>query len=169
MPMVVNGLPAHVLIVHFVVVLVPATALLLIPSVLWPAARERIGVFGPLLAGITMVFALVAAEAGEWLKHKLNAEDETINQHANYGSILQYVTIAVFGLFLGWWIVAASGGQRILGKLGPLESVGKHKVVQLAVAVGAVAVALGSVYLVVMAGDTGAQATWSGYKDLLSK
>ncbi|MFZ2177676.1 MAG: hypothetical protein WAW17_27340 [Rhodococcus sp. (in: high G+C Gram-positive bacteria)] len=36
-----NGLPAHVLLVHFVVVLAPLTAILLILCALWPAARRR--------------------------------------------------------------------------------------------------------------------------------
>ena len=37
----VNGLPAHVLLVHAVVVLVPLTSLLLVLVAVWPAARRR--------------------------------------------------------------------------------------------------------------------------------
>ena len=37
----IAGLPAHILLLHFVVVLVPLTAILLIVCALWPAARRR--------------------------------------------------------------------------------------------------------------------------------
>jgi hypothetical protein len=37
---IVNGLPAHALQLHFVVVLVPLTALLEIVCGIWPAARR---------------------------------------------------------------------------------------------------------------------------------
>ena len=35
----VNGLPAHVLLVHFVVVLVPLTALAVVVCAVWPRPR----------------------------------------------------------------------------------------------------------------------------------
>ena len=38
----VNGLPAHILLNHFVVVLGPLTAILAIICALWPAARRRL-------------------------------------------------------------------------------------------------------------------------------
>ena len=38
----IDGLPTHVLIVHFVVVAVPLSALLLVASAVWPAARRRL-------------------------------------------------------------------------------------------------------------------------------
>ena len=169
MPMVVNGLPAHVLLVHFVVVLVPATVLLLVLSVAWRSARERIGIFGPLLAALTLIIAIVAAQAGDWLKHKLEADDDLINQHANFGTLLEYAAGAVFVLYAVWWTISSTGGEKVLAKLGPLQPIAKNKLVQIAVAVAAVAVSALALYLVVMVGDTGAQATWSGYKDLLTK
>jgi hypothetical protein len=38
----VNGLPSHVLFVHFIVVLVRLTALLAILCAVWPASRRRL-------------------------------------------------------------------------------------------------------------------------------
>ena len=38
----VNGLPSHVLLVHFIVVLAPLTALLATLCAVWPAARRRL-------------------------------------------------------------------------------------------------------------------------------
>ena len=43
----INGLPAHVLIVHFVVVLVPLTALALAVCAIWPSAAQRMGIVLP--------------------------------------------------------------------------------------------------------------------------
>lgn len=169
MPMVVNGLPAHVLMVHLVVVLVPAAAVLLILAIVWPAARERIGIFGPLIAAITLVLVPLTAEAGEWFKDRLDIHDETIEHHADLGSTMVYWSIGVFVLAVAWWIIASNSGRKLLAKMGPLETFAANKVVRILVGILAVVVAVGSVYTVIMIGDTGAQATWSGYKDLLSK
>ena len=38
----VNGLPAHILLVHALVVLLPLAALLLVLTAAWPAARGRL-------------------------------------------------------------------------------------------------------------------------------
>ena len=38
-----NGLPLHILLNHFIVVLGPLTAILAILCVVWPAARRRLG------------------------------------------------------------------------------------------------------------------------------
>ena len=46
----INWLPAHILLVHLVVVAVPAAALLTCLSVLWPSARLRLGSVTPLVA-----------------------------------------------------------------------------------------------------------------------
>jgi hypothetical protein len=49
----VGGLPAHILLVHAVVVLVPLSALLIVLVTVWPAARAR-------LALATAIVAVVA-------------------------------------------------------------------------------------------------------------
>jgi hypothetical protein len=38
----IMGLPAHVLLVHFIVILAPLTAVLAILYAVWPAARRRL-------------------------------------------------------------------------------------------------------------------------------
>ena len=53
---VVNGLPAHALLLHFLVVLIPLTALLGIVCGLWPAARRgQLLWLTPVLAVAAMV------------------------------------------------------------------------------------------------------------------
>jgi uncharacterized membrane protein len=65
---VVNGLPAHVLLVHFMVVLAPLTALLEIICGLWPVARRGQLVWLTLiLAVVTTVLTPITTNAGGWL------------------------------------------------------------------------------------------------------
>lgn len=42
-PVLVNGLPSHVLLVRVVVVLVPLTALSLVACAVWPSVMRRFG------------------------------------------------------------------------------------------------------------------------------
>ncbi|MFF3615296.1 hypothetical protein [Streptomyces sp. NPDC002580] len=51
---VVNGLPAHILFVHFVIVLVPLSALALIACAVWPGAARRLGLILPVLTLVTL-------------------------------------------------------------------------------------------------------------------
>ena len=57
MPETLFGLPAHPLIVHATVVLVPLGALLVLLHAVWPAARRRLGVVTPLVALVGLVQA----------------------------------------------------------------------------------------------------------------
>lgn len=61
---VVNGLPAHILLVHLIVVLVPLTALLAVLSAVWPAARRRFAWLVLALAALVAVMTPVTTEAG---------------------------------------------------------------------------------------------------------
>ena len=85
----INGLPAHVLFVHFVVVLVPLTAALVAFSVAWPAARRRIGAAAPGCALVTLILVVVTANAGEWLKAR-TPPDPLVRVHAELGDQLVY-------------------------------------------------------------------------------
>jgi hypothetical protein len=59
-----NGLPVHILLVHLVVVLVPATALCLLLTAFWPAARRRLGFVTPLLALLALIAVPFTRAAG---------------------------------------------------------------------------------------------------------
>ncbi|MEU2287462.1 hypothetical protein ABZ614_37075 [Streptomyces sp. NPDC013178] len=77
----VNGLPAHVLFVHFVVVLVPLTALALVISALSPKAAWRLGLILPILAFATLATVPLTTQAGEWLERHV-ASDPLVRKHA---------------------------------------------------------------------------------------
>ena len=79
----VNGLPAHVLLVHAVVVLVPLAALLAVVAAVWPAARRRLGFLTPLVALLALAGVPLATEAGEWLEEHV-PESPLVEQHASH-------------------------------------------------------------------------------------
>lgn len=84
-----NGLPAHPMLVHFVVVLAPLTAILAILCALWPAARERLVWLVLALATVTTVLTPIATEAGEWLEHRIG-KSELVEKHAELGDTMVY-------------------------------------------------------------------------------
>src|SRR5882762_1920379 len=62
----INGLPAHVLLVHLVVVLIPVSAVLVVLVAAWPAARRRLDVLTAALGVAALVAVPITTDAGEW-------------------------------------------------------------------------------------------------------
>lgn len=61
---VINGMPAHALLLHFVLVLVPLTAALEIVCGLWPAARRgQLMWLTLILAAVTLVLTPITIDA----------------------------------------------------------------------------------------------------------
>lgn len=91
----VNGLPAHVLLVHFLVVLAPLTAVLAVLCALWPAARRRLAWPVLALAAFCLVLTPITTEAGEWLEHRVG-RSPLVHTHAELGDTMIYVSAALF-------------------------------------------------------------------------
>jgi hypothetical protein len=156
----INGLPAHVLLVHFVVVLVPLTALLVVLSVLWPAARRRLGIITPLTALATLVMVPVTTDAGDWLEHHAG-RDPLVRIHAHLGDQMLYWSLGVFLLSVAWWVThdeRARTRLRMPARLSNMSAV--NRAVATVVAIVAVAVSVGSVVEDYRIGDSGAKAAW---------
>ncbi len=99
----INGLPAHILLVHLIVVLVPLTAISLLLCAFWPAARRRLVWPTLVLAFAGMVATPVTTEAGEWLQRRV-ADTPLVRTHASLGDTLLPWTV---GLFLLSAVIAA--------------------------------------------------------------
>jgi hypothetical protein len=99
---IVNGVPAHVFLLHFVVVLVPLTALLEIVCGLWATARRgQLLWLTLILASITMVLTPIAANAGLWL-YDLTANPTPIwREHSARGSTMIYFSAALLAVAIG--------------------------------------------------------------------
>ncbi|MGW2780191.1 DUF2231 domain-containing protein [Streptomyces populi] len=160
----VNGLPAHVLLVHFVVVLVPLTALALVVCAIWPEAARRLGVALPSLALVTLVSVPLTSNAGEWLEGHV-ADDALVRRHAELGDGLLPWAGGLFVLAVAlWWKVGrttASGDSDVSRR--PATPV------RVAAAVLTLVVAAGAVVDVYRIGDSGAKAAWhDGYSKTAS-
>jgi hypothetical protein len=156
----VNGLPAHVLLVHAIVVLLPLSATLLALTALWPAARHRLAGPNAILALLVVVLVPITTSAGEFLEHKLKP-NSLIHRHAELGDTAIYAAVAVAVLaVVVWWRHREGQGHRLTGRayLAPASNA-----VTTVVTVVAVLVAGAAVYDVVRIGDSGAKASWTGW------
>ncbi len=152
----INGLPLHVLIVHFVVVGVPLAALLTVLSAAWPKARARLGIFTPIIAFGVLASVPIAKNAGEWLQARVfqGFTNALIVRHAQLGKQLLPWAAAVFVVSVAAWGIPFLVAR---GKAGAaLESTG----VRVVVMVLAVVLAGISVLQVYRIGDAGAKASW---------
>ncbi len=146
----ISGLPAHVLLVHALVVLVPLTALLEILCALWPAARRRLVWLVLTFAVIATALTPITANAGGWLYQQERHHRDILNTHAERGAWLIYFSIAL--------LVVAVGLALVHRREGRVTQPGS--VVRVLVAVVAMVVGVASIVQVVRIGDSGAQSVW---------
>lgn len=163
----INGLPAHVLIVHFVVVGVPLSALLVVASAVWPPARRRLGLTTPVVALVTLLSVPVATNAGEWLERRV-PDDPLVRAHVRLGDSLLLWVIGLVVVAAAVWAVDRVGAARQPVPVGAAESAPGVResspltgpAVRIVLAVLAVLVAAGSIVQVYRIGDSGARAAW---------
>jgi hypothetical protein len=155
----VNGLPVHILLVHFVVVLVPLTALALVFAALRPGAARRMGLVLPLLALVTLVSVPLTTQAGEWLEEHVES-DALVRRHAELGDGLLPWVAGLFVLaVLVWWMSGRAAGSET-----SRSARWSSTPVRVAAVVLSLAVAAGAVVDVYRVGDSGAKAAWhDGY------
>ncbi|HEY0532848.1 MAG TPA: DUF2231 domain-containing protein [Actinoplanes sp.] len=159
----VNGLPAHVLLVHAIVVLLPLSALLLVLTALWPAARTRLATSNAILSLIVVVLVPITTSAGEWLERRIPGSP-LLHDHTELGDTAIWVAIpvAVVALVI-WWrnreatAVTADPGTGHRTYLAPLS-------VKLTRAIAGIAVVVAVIgtYDIYRIGDSGAKAAWTG-------
>jgi hypothetical protein len=152
----VNGLPAHVLLVHIVVVLVPLTALALVTGALWPRAARHLGVLLPALALVALISVPLTSHAGEWLERHVD-DDALVRRHTELGDGLLPWALGLFVLAaVVWWAARRTPGQAGQGGGSRWSALP----VRIVVGVLSVAVAVGAVVDVYRIGDSGAKAAW---------
>jgi hypothetical protein len=145
----INGMPAHVLLVHLVVVLAPLTAVLAMLCAVWPAARERLVWLVLALASTTTVVTPLTTEAGEWLEHRIG-KTPAIHAHAELGDVMLYFVLALLAAAVLLTFV------HVRNLRGGNISRGLSAVVTVIVLVAGVA----TVVQTYRVGDSGAKATW---------
>ncbi|WP_055586625.1 DUF2231 domain-containing protein [Peterkaempfera griseoplana] len=160
-PTLINNLPAHVLLVHVVVVLVPLTALALVICAAWPAGARRLGLALPVLALVTLASVPLTSHAGEWLERHVDS-DPLVRAHARLGDGLLPWALGLFVLAAAlWWVVRrrATAEAEPRGAAVAVTAPLRATAIVLSLIVGA-----GAVVQTYRIGDSGAKAAWhDGY------
>jgi hypothetical protein len=144
------GLPAHPLVVHAAVVLLPLAAIATVVSAAWPRARRY---YAPLALGLALVATLavgLAQGSGEELERKVD-ETELVEEHTSQGELVLPWALAVTV------VAAAVTALSVLSRRRP--GLSGRAVTAAVVVVGLVAGA-GATWTVVEVGHSGAKATW---------
>ncbi|MBY8877314.1 DUF2231 domain-containing protein [Actinacidiphila acidipaludis] len=163
----INGLPAHPLWVHAVVVLVPLSALVLVVCAAWPAVMRRTGVALPLLALVALASVPLATDAGESLQERV-PETAAVEHHTEMGGDLLPWSVGIFAVAVVLWVVHRGFVRRVVRAGGGQGGtwVDRLSLTTAAVRVVAVVLALvvgvGAVVQVYRIGDSGAKAVWQG-------
>ncbi len=153
----IQGLPAHPLVVHLPVVLIPLTLLLAIVAVAWPGGRRVLSLVVLIGAAASMLGAQVAVMTGDWLEEQVR-DTSVVHEHAELGegtrtlAILMFLAAVVF--FAREWSDRLPGGERLRALLAP-------RGVAVALSVVLLATAVLTTVWVVRTGHMGAKATWS--------
>ena len=145
--MQITGLPAHVLLVHLVVVLLPLTAVAAVLVSLWPAAQRKLTFLVPLGAVVGALAVPVTTRAGNDLAARLG-NPAFIDHHRNLGNlVLPWAAAMAVTTLAQWLYVRQRAGSAA---------------VRAALSVLVVVSAVGTAVIVVLTGDAGARAVWGG-------
>ncbi|OQQ14644.1 hypothetical protein B0675_31520 [Streptomyces sp. M41(2017)] len=158
----INGIPAHVLFVHVVVVLVPLTALALVLCAAFPSVMRRFGLALPILALASLISVPLTTSAGEWLERHVDS-NALVRKHAELGDQLLPWAIGLFVVAAGvWWAYRRTARSVSETAGGAGGTVGMP--LRVTAAVLSLAVGVGAGVQVYRIGDSGAKAAWrNGY------
>ncbi|HEY3924085.1 MAG TPA: hypothetical protein VGL75_05925 [Acidothermaceae bacterium] len=149
-PTKIQGLPAHILLVHLVLAAVPIAAIVLVVAALWPAATRRLGIITPIIALGALLTVPVTTHAGEWLEARVTITP-LIRKHVALGKEVLPWMIGLFVIALLVWLWSRTESVVLHGTLG-----------RVVVGVLAVAISVGAVQQVVRTGEAGSRAVWTG-------
>jgi hypothetical protein len=154
----IGGLPLHVLLIHAVVVIVPLTALAVVLHAVWPAARRRLGFVTPAAGLVLVALVPLTVWAGEWLRDIVGTTP-AVQRHEDLGRTLLPWVVGLFlvGLVEWVWFGMLLGSTR--GRDNPPR---RRSIIHWLIVAAALFFAIGSVYDIILIGDSGARAVWGG-------
>jgi hypothetical protein len=159
MPSTLFGLPTHAMVVHAAVVLIPLAALAVVLHAFWPAARRRLGVGTPILAGIALILTPLATSSGDNLEHMVG-ENALVRKHAELADGLLPWVSGLFVVALALWLLDRRRTRVHPDGPGAQRTAGPRWLPAVVGVLAAIAV-VGTVQQVVRVGHAGAEATWS--------
>jgi hypothetical protein len=146
----INGLPAHALLVHFIVVLAPLTAFLAIACAVWSPVRRRLVWLVFPLAVVTSILTPLTTQAGEWLERR-SGRSPLLDAHTELGDTMIYFSVAL--------VVAAM--LLAFVHLRETRELSVNSVVLWLIAGVVIVTGIATTVQVYRIGDSGAQAVWS--------
>jgi uncharacterized membrane protein len=154
------GLPAHPLIVHVPIVLIPLVAIGAV-LMLWPSLRAKIGWATVVLAGVATVFSFLAVGSGEQLEESVEgtSNEQLLHDHTSIGENIRIWILLLFLVLLAimlWDRYRATPRPEGTAKVSPSRA----KSVGVALSVLSILFAAVSTYWIVRIGHTGAKASW---------
>lgn len=162
----IGGIPAHPLVVHAVVVLLPLAAVGAVVIAVRPSLRRTLGVAVSLVALAGVVAVPIATQAGSRLLDSMGGGGPLTAEHADRaGNLLPWAVV-----FLVLLVVSVATGKRADHTAAPADGGGVAVATRattlrrVSTITGALAALAGIVVtgLVVWIGDAGAQSVWQG-------
>jgi hypothetical protein len=169
----IGGLPAHILLIHAVVVLVPLSALLIVLVTVWPAARARFTLATAIVAVVTLISVPLTTDGGKWLERRVE-QTQLLRTHTQLGDTLLPwaigLAVVALAVLARQWHAARTrpavavrvGDSPGTAHTGSPPQAWGGRGVSIGLAVVAVVVAIGSVIADYEIGDSGARAAWEG-------
>lgn len=151
----ITGIPAHPLVVHAVVVLVPLTAVGAVLVAVWPWARAHVGWLVAACAVLDVALVPLATSSGESLEERV-PETALVEKHTEMG---EQLTPWVIALAVG--VVAVMVVARTVARSGNPRPAWAAPWVAMVVAGVTIVAASGAMVEVVRIGHSGAKASWS--------
>ena len=157
------GLPAHPLIVHATVVLVPLAAVAVLLHTFWRPARARLGLVTVLSSALAVVLVPMSTSTGEQLEEQVG-DSALIERHAELADGLLPWVIGLLVVAVLLWV----RDRRDAGRTTPLVSSGPGRrasdavLTPVVIGILAVVAVLGTTQQVVRIGHSGAKAAWHG-------
>lgn len=149
MPESVFGLPIHPLVVHATVVVVPLAAAVLALAVTSARFRAWAGWLPLGLAVVSVALVPITTASGDRFEELLGIAPEVIERHRELGELLV------------WWclgMLAVAAASTVAHRRSEPPS----RPLSRGLAVAGVAVAVGTIVMVVLIGHSGADAAWGG-------
>ena len=157
------GLPAHPLMVHLPVVLIPLAGVIAVVLAFKPAWLDKVGWWLVGVTGLGMIGAIMAAGSGEGLE-ELQREGETAarEDHFEMGELARTLSIVFFVVVLAVvalrWYAKRKGGDG--GEGGGAWGFARSKIGAIVAAVVLVVSAGAATWTMAAAGHQGAKLAW---------
>jgi hypothetical protein len=157
----IGGLPAHILLVHGVVVLAPLAGLIGVVFALWRRSRTYLAWPLGALALLLVPLSILTAEAGEQLE-KVKPTSQLIREHAEQGGFFRIVTV-IFLVVAAAQILAAF--PSVLGRRHAFRGAGRVPAARWLVPATSLLGILAGLFLIyeaVVTGHSGSASVWGG-------